>query len=396
MRGGSEVKIAWVNQHATLVGGAERYVSATAASLDRQGVRSSLLYDVTSRVSAELCRPFEATLPLVDVASQLRGLSPDVVYVHQLTSESVLDDILSAGFPVVRFLHDHRLLCLREHKYTAIGQEPCTQSVGLRCYSCLGFTRRDRVTRRLEIYGLGALRADIARHDRVDRIVVGSHYMRDQAVGAGFREAAIEVVPLATPEPTTSSLPGAAEREEGLVLHVGALTKGKGVDTAIAALARTSGETHLVLVGDGPQRAELLAQAKDLGVGHRVTFAGHLAPAEVSALYRRASCLVMPARQPESFGLVGLEAMSHGVPVIASRLGGTAEWLDHGRTGFFIPPNDPASLAQAMTTLVEDPSLATRLGVEGQRAHRARFLPERHASRLLTILGETARNRRAA
>ena len=388
------MKVAWIDARATADGGAERYVAETAAWLrEEHDVSSFLFYDVRSRVDVETTRAFDGMFPLVAIRAQLVDLAPDVVFVHQLFDERHLAEIVAAGIPVVRFLHDHRLLCLREHKYTAVEQRPCTEAPGLGCYACLGFLRRSAApSRELGLVSLGELRARIARHRTMEAIVVGSSYMRDQAASAGFDPARVVVLPLGVAEAEDDT----ALRIPTQLLFVGALTTGKGVDVLLEALARTHADTTLVLAGDGPQRAPLEAQAAALGISGRIRFLGRVPRSEVTALFRTSAALVLPCRQPESFGLVGVEAMAHGLPVIASGLGGVREWLAPGRTGLEVPPLDAAALARAIGSLVASPELARQLGEEGRRAQRARFTIALHARRLLEVLGAAAARRRAA
>jgi glycosyltransferase involved in cell wall biosynthesis len=116
-----------------------------------------------------------------------------------------------------------------------------------------------------------------------------------------------------------------------------------------------------------------------------VAFAGHRSPAEVADYYDRAAALVLPARAPETFGLVGLEAMTHGLPVIASAIGGITEWLAHEHTGLGVPPNDPGALAAAIDRLVAAPVLGATWGRAGRAVARARFRPEQHVAGLWRI-----------
>ncbi|RKH60513.1 glycosyltransferase family 4 protein [Corallococcus aberystwythensis] len=133
-----------------------------------------------------------------------------------------------------------------------------------------------------------------------------------------------------------------------------------------------------------------------LGLSGRVSFLGSMAPESLSALYRRAACVVFPSRAPETFGLVGVEAMAHGTPVIASRVGGVGEWLTD-ETGLGVRPNDPLELAAAIDGMLAGPDPRRRLGENALRAYQEHFTPERHVTRLLALLESVASaGRRAA
>jgi glycosyltransferase involved in cell wall biosynthesis len=384
------MKIAWINELAQPSGGAERYVRDTARELADRGVRSVLFYDVkaTPDPSPSMLAPFEGGFPIVELGRQLRELAPDVVYVHQLHERGALGALAASPFPVVRFFHDHRLFCLREHKYTALSQTPCSRTVGAGCYPCLGFLRRSETWPGVQLASLRALRAEQAQARHHEAFIVGSRYMADHVADHGFERSRIHVIPLYARVPPRSDVPG--QRQEDLLLFVGQLSTGKGLDVLLQALTRTSRPCRLLVVGRGRQEVKLRALVQALGLAGRVSFAGWLDPEALSAYYEQATCMVFPTRAPETSGLVGIEAMAHGTPVIASALGGIEEWLTHGRTGLCVPPNEPAALAAAIDRLLGDSRLRSQLGLNALRTFEECFRPEYHAARLLTVLEAAA------
>ncbi|HYI01100.1 glycosyltransferase family 4 protein [Hyalangium sp.] len=384
------MKIAWINELAHPAGGAERYVRDTARELADQGVRSVLFYDVkaTPDPSPSMLAPFEGGFPIVDLGRQLRELAPDVVYVHRLHENKALRALAASPFPVVRFFHDHRLFCLREHKYTALSKTPCCRAVGAGCYPCLGFVRRSETWPGVELASLRRLRAEQEQARHHTAFIVGSRYMANHVVAHGFERSRIHVIPLYASVPPRLRVHG--QRQEDLLLFIGQLTTGKGLDVLLQALPRTVRPCRLIVVGRGRQEVKLRALVQALGLAERVAFMGWLDPEALSAHYQQASCLVFPTRAPETSGLVGIEAMAHGTPVIASPLGGIEEWLSHGRTGLSVPPNDPAALAAAIDQLLGDPSLRSQMGLNALQTFEERFRPEHHADRLLTVLEAAA------
>ena len=119
-------------------------MTKVATRLRARGVRSSLLYGVEAWTAPDFTGVFDGAYPLAAPAAQVRALAPDVVFVHQMEDPVALGELQRGGAPVVRFLHDHHLFCLRDHKYTAIRQRTCTRVAGLGCYPCLGFVFRTR------------------------------------------------------------------------------------------------------------------------------------------------------------------------------------------------------------------------------------------------------------
>jgi glycosyltransferase involved in cell wall biosynthesis len=170
------------------------------------------------------------------------------------------------------------------------------------------------------------------------------------------------------------------------VLFVGRLASNKGLVelvTAFATLAREDPEAHLVLVGaDGGQRANVEARVLGFGLADRVHVLGHLSDeAMLAAAYREATVTVLPSEY-EAFGLVLLESLAHGTPVIASRVGGIPEFVEDERAGLLVPAKDAGALAAALGRLWSDPALARRLGHYGRTETVPRYTWDRLVDRL--------------
>jgi glycosyltransferase involved in cell wall biosynthesis len=131
-------------------------------------------------------------------------------------------------------------------------------------------------------------------------------------------------------------------------------------------------DCRLLIVGDGPQRAELDALASQLGIAQCTEFAGAVAHAEVPTWLHRLDIYAAPSRlDSESFGVAVIEAGACGLPVVVSDAGGLPEVVRHGETGLVVPRDDVPALQAALKLLALDPALRRRLGREG-RAHVAR------------------------
>ena len=384
--------ILWINEYAHLLGGCEQYIYNTVNLLKQRGVRSTFLYDaITGLASPEMLRAFDGAYPLVDPARQVAEIAPNLIYVHRLTGRESLLRLAATGIPVVRFFHDHKLFCLREHKYKTVSRITCTKPIGFRCYPCLGFVKRGTGRLGLRFSTVAALRRELRANLGLDAFVTGSHYMAEHVAAHGFDRGRIHVLPLYAmpPEPNPE-----IERQRNLLLFAGQLIRGKGLDVLLKALKLAPRPVRLAVVGTGRQEGLYRAMTASLGLDGRVSFKGPLAGRDVAAYYQRATCVVVPSRAPETFGLIGPEAMSYGTPVIASAVGGTGEWLEDGQTGFAVSPNDPTALAQAIDRLVGDEALAARMGETARRRYDERFRPEHHVEALIklydTLVKETA------
>jgi glycosyltransferase involved in cell wall biosynthesis len=146
---------------------------------------------------------------------------------------------------------------------------------------------------------------------------------------------------------------------------------------AIALLAGPFAEARFVIVGDGASRRELEEQARLLGLAGRVVFTG--TRLDVAAILSQAAISVAPSLS-EGLSNVVLESMAAGVPVVATRVGGTPEILDDGVTGLLVPPCDAPALAGAIGRLLGNEALARRLG-EAARARAVNRFSMHHMVR---------------
>jgi glycogen(starch) synthase len=159
---------------------------------------------------------------------------------------------------------------------------------------------------------------------------------------------------------------------ERFLLGLGRVVAKKGFDLLLEAFARLAPRQPglgLVLAGDGPDRAGLAAHAARLGLADRVQFAGALGRAEVAWAMGAAEVFVLPSRV-EPFGIVVLEALRAGRPVVVSSRGGAGEIVRHEREGLVADPLDSAQFAGAIARLLDDRCLAGRLAAAGRRRVR--------------------------
>jgi glycosyltransferase involved in cell wall biosynthesis len=145
-------------------------------------------------------------------------------------------------------------------------------------------------------------------------------------------------------------------------LAVARLVERKGLGCLIRAFAMLErGRFELDIVGDGPDRQVLGELAAHLGVAEEIRFLGSLSRAMVAERYRQADLFTLPSTA-ESFGNVFAEALASGLPIVASRVGGIPDLVEHGTNGLLVPPADPHLLAQAIRYLADDPQLRSEMG----------------------------------
>lgn len=171
-----------------------------------------------------------------------------------------------------------------------------------------------------------------------------------------------------------------------VALFVGRLVYYKGLDVALEAIAAVP-KVRFVLVGDGPLRARLEAQARSLGLTPRAMWLGQLSDADLVGAYSGADVLVLPSTAPtETFGVVQLEAMAAGLPVISTRLGTGVERVNiDGVTGRVVTPGSASELSAALAEVVG--SERRRSFAEAAVARAQEFRPECLSSVYLDMYG---------
>lgn len=161
--------------------------------------------------------------------------------------------------------------------------------------------------------------------------------------------------------------------EAHTILYVGHLNERKGVTAllnAFAVVAQMQPETRLLMIGDGPLRSSLVATARRLGVHERVEFGGFVQPVDLPGTYARAEIFVLPSLE-DTFGVVVVEALACGIPVVCSRYAGVSSHLSDGTNAFIVDPDDIGQLADRILRLLSDPGLRKQFAGEGQRVARS-------------------------
>jgi glycosyltransferase involved in cell wall biosynthesis len=226
-----------------------------------------------------------------------------------------------------------------------------------------------------------ALRNASARHfglfeRHVDRFLVASDYQRD------FLTGKLEIDPdrfitnycaiALPPEGVTDSSRG------GYVGFAGRFAREKGVEVMIEACRRAG--FPMRFAGDASHHPAVRPDDD-------ASFVLTRSPAELADFYRSARVIVVPSLWPETFGIVPAEAMSHGIPVVASRLGALQETVLDGETGLLAEPGNAADFAEKISRIWTDRGLARRIGQRARRHVESQFSHQAHFDRLLGVYG---------
>jgi glycosyltransferase involved in cell wall biosynthesis len=365
------VRVLLLHNRYRQAGGEDTVVGAERALLESRG-HDVRLYEVSNDAidgaASRLRAAGRAVYSIASrraVAGELLRFSPDVVHVHNffpLLSPSVYSAARAAGAAVVQTVHNFRLLCPSGTLFR--DGRPCEDCLG-RAVAWPGLLhgcyRGSRAATAPVVAMLATHRALRTWSRLVDRYIAPSAFVRQKLVDAGFAAERIDVKPH-----FVAGDPPVGDGRGGYALAVARISEEKGIRTLLAAWSRLRLEVPLKIVGDGPLRAELVAASRGL---RHVEWVGRATPAEVGALMRAASMLVVPSVWYETFGMVIVEAFAAGLPVVAARHGAMAELVADGRSGLLVAPGDPGELAAAVERLAASPAELSAL----RRNARAEF-----------------------
>jgi glycosyltransferase involved in cell wall biosynthesis len=370
--------------YAPVIGGEERLTESLAVALvgrghevavatlrqpgqgsyeERDGVRIHRLPGLAQRMPwlfSEDGRRHAAPAPdpatVLALRRVLRRERPDVVHGHNWLAHAYLPLRRHSRAAYVLSLHDYSLICANKRLMRM--REPCSGPGPLKCLRCAADQYGALVGPPVALLNLvsgGAQRRAVDLFLPVSREVAVRC-----ALEAG--RAPYEIVPNFLID--ESSTPGLDDQRSDrlpsgdFILYVGDLAADKGVGILVEAHQGMAHKAPLVLIGRSvesglvPERSDIISL-------------GLLSHGAVLAAWRRCAVGVVPSITPESFGLVALEAMAAGVPVVASRVGGLRDVVADGEAGILVAPGDAGELGAALDRLLGDGALRERLGAGG-------------------------------
>jgi glycosyltransferase involved in cell wall biosynthesis len=308
-----------------------------------------------------------------EVGDAVRRMSAEVVHAHNLhpmLGWRALAAAQAAGARTVLHLHNFRLFCAIAVAYR--DGAPCFRCRGRNTLPGLRLRCRGSLSE-AAVYAAALCRQHPRLIGQADRLIALSEATEARLRQLGLPAAKTTVLPNFV---RADALAEDSRADGGtFALAVGRLVEEKGFDTAIAA-ARAAG-VPLVIAGGGPDEARLRSLADD-----SVTFAGHVTSDVLADLRSRAAVALAPSRCEEQCPYTALDAMSAGVPVLASNRGGLPEVVGQDAT---LPPDDPAAWSDALQTLWRDPERRLAQGRGALARARAQFGEDRYYQRLLAI-----------
>ena len=362
------MKIAYIVTRSDLIGGAQVHVRDLATALVRDGHEPVVLaggggpyMDLLEGAGVETVSLKHLTVPispprdalaLMELCGALRRLKPDMVSVHS-SKAGVLGRVAgrTLGLPVIHTAHGWSFTPGIPHRKALVYRwiERLAAPLASRIITVSDFDRRLALAHRLA---------------PADRVVTVHNGMPDI-------------------DPSLAAQPG---RSPVRLVMVARFEPQKDHPTLFRALAGIAEPWHLDLIGDGPLLPDAQAMVRDLGLGDRVQFWGQRM--DVARLLAEAQAALLITNW-EGFPRSILEAMRAGLPVVASGVGGIAESVQDGETGFLVPRGDVEALRGRLRQILGDPGLRSRLGLKGRQRYQSHFTLEHTVDKTLAVYQDT-------
>jgi glycosyltransferase involved in cell wall biosynthesis len=313
------------------------------------------------------------------MSSLVKEFSPDVAHVHNIytqISPSVLDALGEAGVPVVMTVHDYHLVS-PNYMMWHDGRIENLRARGVACATLSRF-HKNSYTASFAQASVFHLHKFLRLYDRnISKFVCPSEFVRTQMIKAGYSERKTLTLPHFIDLKGKTPCSGG----DGSVLFVGRFVEEKGT-LFVLELAKKISSVKFVLIGDGPLMADVRSRAREM---KNVEVVGWVERNGLAEYYKKASVVLVPSLWHEVFGLVALEAMAYGKPVIASDRGGLPEVVVDGDTGIICAAGNIEMWADAISNLLNDESVATTLGANGRARAEKFYSPFEHVKKLEEI-----------
>jgi glycosyltransferase involved in cell wall biosynthesis len=398
------MNIVMANNYLSLIGGSERVMLDEASWLRRNGHTvtlfgridadqrhnipyAELMPSLPNYASGGTFRKFEIARNVIynrgtgiRFRSFLSSVRPDIVHCHNIyagLTTAVVDECFKARIPCVITLHDYKLAC-PSYRMMRDGK-PCSLCVGGKFYHC-AFTRCHKssivvsVVSTLEAY----FNECFGKYLKAACFIAPSRFLLQQMIAAGIPDSKLFHIPNGIDIGAVSEV----HREGGYCLYMGRISEEKGIRTLLAAMSGSPIPLHIV--GDGPSAPELMAFAAASGL-ENVYFDGQKSGSALAELLIGAAFLVVPSEWYENASMSVLEAMAHGKPVIASRIGGLPEQVEENVTGLLFEPGNAKQLKEAINALASNPEFLRGLGLAARHRVESLFSLDLHCTTLLKL-----------
>lgn len=310
----------------------------------------------------------------------------DIAHLHNIhyhISPSILHELKKRKIPVIMTLHDYKMACA-SYLMLANGV-PCEACSGGKYFEavrnkCIKGSFAKSVLAALEMYFHHKV-LDI--YDQVDYFISPSLFLRNKLIEMGFKKEIIHLPNFIDIKKFKEINKEDVETtQKNSIVYFGRLSEEKGLRTLLETAKKVT--TKIVLIGDGPIRSELEAEAKAEGINN-IEFLGYMTGKSLYREIKKNSAVILPSEYYENNPISVIEAFAMGIPVIGSRIGGIPELVKDNETGLTFEPGNAEDLREKIETILTDRSSLVQMGKNAQKFVEDELNPEKYYQQLMKI-----------
>ncbi len=384
------MKILQINDFTTEYGGAEKVVFTTKKLLEQNGHQIKIIGSERKNHIFPILQGWFSFSYYLKTLRAIKEFKPDIIHIHQcirIVSPSVIIAAKMIKVPTVMTVHDFSLICPKSWM-TKKGYQICKSGFCLSCLrsDCLAPTRLyNYLSYRLVRWFKLAFQRTLIKKN-IDAFISPSEILSKwlkQNLGAQN----IYFIPNFV-ESNKNIHPKNTHRSKQ-ILFVGRLSTERGLDIALRGLKIIISDhprerIFFEIVGDGPEKLNLLKLTKKLGIEKNVNFEGFVPHEQLYKFYSKADVFVFPSLCMDNFPLAIIEAMHFGLPVVASEIGGIPELVKNKKTGFLFPTGNYIQLAKKIQMIIGNYNLGSKLG-KNSKKYASRLNKQIHYEKLIKM-----------
>jgi glycosyltransferase involved in cell wall biosynthesis len=385
------MEIVQVHNNYKFKGGEETVFEDTVNLLIREGISVSILSRSSyndKNSNFKKISTFFSSLYSKSAAKEMKQIilnkKPDIVHIHNIypfISTSIFNICQKEMIPIVMTCHNYRLVC--PISICFINNQICERCIGGKEYWCIIKNCRRNIFESTAYAWRNVLPRLLNTFQKnISRFICVSEFLKSRFIEFGINEKKIAVLPNMI---NTNMISKQNENSANgqYIAYVGRLSNEKGIDILLKATSKLP-DLPVRIAGNGPLMSKII---KYTSINLKIL--GQLNRSEMVTFYKNARFLVVPSLWFETFGLIILEAMSNGIPVIASRIGAIPELVEDGITGLLFEPGNHIELATKMKMLWENYDLCKKMGEIGKERVIKKYNESAYFNNLLSIYKHT-------
>ena len=311
----------------------------------------------------------------------------EIIHLHSLSSPKIIDFFFNLK-PVVRSIHEPRILCPGQGKFLRKSEKICTKPYGLHCiYDAYKEGCCNRHPKRL-LEAYNNVKWETTKgNKKYSALIANSTYIINEAKKVGFNKDKLHLNPHMTPLIEVEELQDRSNAKCKSLLYVGRLSRTKGVHYFIklgVELLKKGHNITLDIVGDGHDKSYFEGLIPKEYLKH-FKFHGWQTRKEINNFFENSYLLVFPSIYPEAFGISGIEAMMQGKPVVGFDVGGVSTWLKHNKTGYLVPVKDEQLMLNKIERLINDTEQYRLMSKHSRSIALNEFQPKHNMNKLKEI-----------